>query len=102
MKLSFENMLSGAIAAIALTTASITFNPSSAKAFFSIPIPFPSGIWANVSGKQLFLGDFASRPNPQCPSACSWAVRHNGRLSAHGNGRTPAWVVSLIRQRFGR
>jgi len=98
MKLSPQNIISGVILAITLSAASITLNPSSAKAFFSIAIPFPSGIWANVSGKQLFLGDFASRPNPQCPSACSWAVRHNGRLSAHGNGRTPAWVIGLIRQ----
>ena len=102
MKLSTKTFVSGAIATIALTTASITLNPSSAKAGFSINIPVPSGIWTNIGGKQNFLGDFVQRPDPQCPSACSWAVRYNGRLSAHGNGRTPAWVVGLIRQRFGR
>jgi len=98
MKLSAKTLVSGAIAAFTLTTASITLNPSSAKALFV----FPSGIYANVQGKQFYLGDFVQRPNPQCPSACSWAVRYNGNLSAHGNGRTPAWVIGLIRQRFGR
>lgn len=98
MKLSTKTFVSGAIAAITLTTASITLNPSPAKAWFV----FPSGIWTNIAGKQNFLGDFVERPDPQCPVACSWAVRYNGNLSAHGNGRTPAWVVSLIRQGFGR
>ena len=100
MKLSPQNIISGVIAALTLTTASITLNPSSAKAqWFNF---FPTGIYANVQGKQFYLGDFVQRPNPQCPTSCSWAVRYNGNLSAHGNGRTPAWVVRLIRQRFGR
>lgn len=98
MKLSPQNIISGVIVAITLSAASITLNPSSAKAWFSLP----SGIYTNVRGNKNYLGDFVQRPDPQCPTACSWAVRHNGRLSAHGNGRTPAWVVSLIRQRFGR
>ncbi len=100
MKFSPKILVSGAIAT--LTTASITLNPSAAKAWWFQPISWPSGIYTNVQGKQNFLGDFVQRPDPQCPSACSWAVRYNGRLSAHGNGRTPAWVVGLVRQRFGR
>ena len=97
MQLPVKTFISGAIAAITLTTASLTLNPASAKAWFV----FPSGIYANVQGKQFYLGDFVQRPKPQCPSACSWAVRYSGNLSAHGNGRTPPWVVGLIR-RFGR
>ena len=94
MKLPLKNILSGAIAVITLTTASLTLNPSSAKAWFSLP----SGIFANVKGKQFFLGDFVQRPNPQCPTTCTWAVRYNGNLSAHGRGETPRWVLGLIRQ----
>lgn len=103
MKLSPKTIISGAIAAITLTTASITLNPSSAKAWpsLSIPLSLPSGIYANVQGKQFYLGDFSNRPDPQCPVTCSWAVRYNGNLSAHGNGRTPPWVMELIK-RFGR
>ena len=97
MPLSVKTFISGALATVAISAASITLQPSSAKAWFV----FPSGIYANVQGKQFYLGDFVQRPNPQCPTACSWAVRYSGNLSAHGNGRTPPWVIGLIR-RFGR
>ena len=98
MKFSSKTVISGAIAGMTIITAGITLNPSSAKAWFSLP----SGIYTNVQGNKNYLGDFVQRPDPQCPTACSWAIRYNGQLSAHGNGRTPAWVVALIRQRFGR
>jgi hypothetical protein len=87
-----KTVVTAAIATITITTASLMFNTSSAKAWFV----FPSGIYANVQGKQFYVGDFVQRPDPQCPVACSWAVRYNGNLSAHGNGRTPSWVMSLI------
>ena len=97
MKLFSKNVISGILATATLTAASLTLNPSSAKAWFV----FPSGIWANVQGKQFYLGDFVQRPDPQCPVACGWAVRYGGELKAHGNGRTPPWVVELIRN-FGK
>jgi hypothetical protein len=85
--------ISTALATVALTTGSVMLNQSAAKAWFNLP----SGVYANVQGKQFYLGDFVQRPDPQCPVACSWAVRYNGNLSAHGNGRTPAWLMTLIR-----
>jgi hypothetical protein len=56
----------------------------------------PSGAYANINGKEFFVGDFVRDPNPRCPVHCTWAVRMNGRLSAHGAGRTPRWVLSLL------
>lgn len=84
--------LQTSLIALALALSSTAALSPQSKAWFV----FPSGIYANVWGKQFYLGDFASRPDPQCPSQCSWAVRYGGNLAAHGNGRTPAWVVSLV------
>jgi hypothetical protein len=93
MQFMSKTAISTTLAAVTLATAGVMFNQSAAKAWFS----FPSGVYANVQGKQFYLGDFVQRPDPQCPVSCSWAVRYNGNLSAHGNGRTPAWLVTLIR-----
>jgi hypothetical protein len=97
MQFLSKTAISAAVATLTLTTASLMFSASSAKAWFV----FPSGIYANVQGKQFYLGDFVQRPDPQCPVTCSWAVRYNGNLSAHGNGRTPDWLITLIRN-FGK
>lgn len=92
-----QSFISGTFTAITLTVSSFMVSPLPANASWFSPLPLPSGIYANVQGKEFFLGDFVTQPNPECPTTCSWAVRYNGNLSAHGNGRTPAWVIQLIR-----
>lgn len=40
----------------------------------------PSGLYANINGQELYLGDFTQDPDPQCLVPCSMAIRTNGKL----------------------
>ena len=57
----------------------IAINLAPVMMFFSQFVP--SGLYANIHGQELYIGDFTQNPDPQCPVACSIAVRTNGKLS---------------------
>jgi hypothetical protein len=65
-------------------------------------LPIPSGIYANINGHQYFLGDYAeSGFDSVVFKDGSWEIKVNGRVVAHGYGRTPDWVIKAIIKFWG-
>jgi hypothetical protein len=65
-------------------------------------LPTPSGIYVNLNGHKYYFGDYS----PEGEGAVvfkdgTWEVKVNGRVAAHGYGRTPDWVLKAIGKVFG-
>jgi hypothetical protein len=62
----------------------------------------PSGIYANIGGHKYYFGDYSEAGDDAVVfKDGSWEVKVNGRVSAHGYGRTPGWVIKAITTFFG-
>jgi hypothetical protein len=62
----------------------------------------PSGIYVNIGGHKYYFGDYAEAGDDAVVfKDGSWEVKINGRVSAHGYGRTPGWVIKAITTFFG-
>ncbi len=62
----------------------------------------PSGIYANIGGHKYYFGDYSEAGDDAVVfKDGSWEVKVNGRVAAHGYGRTPGWVIDLIGKVFG-
>jgi hypothetical protein len=65
-------------------------------------IPTPSGIYANINGHKYYFGDYSSEGDAAVVfKDGTWEVKANGRVIAHGYGRTPDWVLRAITTIFG-
>ena len=63
----------------------------------------PSGIYFQLDGKDFFFGEYSDRNGLDHVKykGSLWEVRINGKVSAHGYGETPGWVVDMAEKHFG-
>lgn len=63
-------------------------------------LPVPTGIYFEINGKKFYFGDYSADPTLAYPGS-KWEVKVNHRISAHGYGETPGWVVESAKKLFG-
>jgi hypothetical protein len=64
-------------------------------------VPSISGAYINMGGKEFFYGSYVNTGRPVF-SGGTWEVMGaDGNVLAHGYGRTPGWVWSIVQRFFG-
>jgi hypothetical protein len=97
-------LLSGSLAlGSAMVVAPLGNQPATAGGFgdwLKDKIPAPTGIYFEINGKKFYFGDYSADPTLAYPGS-KWEVKVNHRISAHGYGETPGWVVESAKKLFG-
>jgi hypothetical protein len=84
--------------AIAITTVAA---PAQANWFTDMFSFMPSGIYIKVDNDhRYYYGDYVRTGQPQFGEGSTWEITYNGQVYAHGYGRTPQWVWSLVNKWF--
>jgi hypothetical protein len=61
----------------------------------------PSGIYIKIDNDhRYYYGDYIRTGQPQFGEDSTWEITYNGQVAAHGYGRTPSWVWSLVNKWF--
>jgi len=61
----------------------------------------PSGMFFEVNGRKYYFGEYSDRGDDAIVfKGSKWEIKHQGRVSAHGYGQTPSWVVDTARRFF--
>jgi hypothetical protein len=61
----------------------------------------PSGIYIKIDNDhRYYYGDYIRTGQPQFGESSTWEITYNGQVAAHGYGRTPQWVWSLVNKWF--
>jgi hypothetical protein len=94
-----------AIGAVGFTTASIVSpiaTPVAQANWFTDMFSFmPSGIYIKVDNDhRYYYGDYIRTGQPQFGEGSTWEITYGGQVYAHGYGRTPQWVWSLVNKWF--
>jgi hypothetical protein len=94
-----------AVGAVGFTTASIVSpiaTPAAHANWFTDVFSFmPSGVYIKIDNDhRYYYGDYVRTGQPQFGEDSTWEVTYNGQVYAHGYGRTPQWVWSLVNKWF--
>ena len=86
------------------TTAIVTpiATPPAQASWFSELFSFmPSGIFIKIDDEhKYFYGDYVRTGQAQFGDQSTWEITYGGQVYAHGYGRTPSWVWSLVNKWF--
>ena len=89
---------------LALSDARLVSTPLEGKpavAGWSDLLPIPSGMYFELNGKKFYFGEYSDRGDDAIVyKGSKWEVKTGGRVSAHGYGQTPSWLVDLAKRVF--
>ena len=89
---------------LALSDARLVSTPLEGKpavAGWSDFLPMPSGMYFELNGKKFYFGEYSDRGDDAIVyKGSKWEVKTSGRVSAHGYGQTPSWLVDLAKRVF--
>jgi hypothetical protein len=62
----------------------------------------PSGMFFEIEGKRFYFGEYSERGDDAIVyEGSKWEIKYDGKVTAHGYGLTPPWIVDTARRFFG-